>query len=241
MKEDFILESHGLKLNATDFHPESENAKTPAVLFIHGWTSEKARSYQYAEALTKLGYNCFLFDMRGHGTSDGDINSFKIRAFLDDVLIAYDHLADMDNIDKENISAVGSSFGGYLAALLSAKRPLKNLVLRAAADYKNEDFEKLKNTTSHEDEATTEWRSQPKDPSETFALEAVHKFGGNILIIQSEFDEAIPVQTTKNFENAVKDKSKMTHVLIKGATHSIKDGKYKDEVTQILTDWFSKK
>src|SRR5438445_592398 len=105
-------------LDAVLFYPQQIKEKTPTILFVHGWTSQKERSYQYAEALTELGYMCFLFDMRGHGKSEGDIKSFAISQFLDDVLAAYDYLVTIDGVDKENISAVGSSFGGYLITLL---------------------------------------------------------------------------------------------------------------------------
>ena len=120
-KQEFSFISDELRLDGTIFYPNNKGNKFPAILFVHGWTSERKRSYQYAKALSKLGYVCLLFDMRGHGTSDGDINKATTKEFLDDVLAAYDYLMKVEGVDKENISAVGSSFGGYLIALLSAK------------------------------------------------------------------------------------------------------------------------
>jgi esterase/lipase len=60
------------------------------------------------------------------------------------------------------------------------------------------------------------------------------------LIIESEKDDSVPHQTILNYVNAVKDKSKLTHILMKGAPHSIKEGKFRDEVERILVDWFKK-
>src|SRR3990167_11265720 len=239
-KQEFSFISDELRLDGTIFYPNNKGNKFPVILFVHGWTSEKKRSFQYAKSLSKLGYICLLFDMRGHGTSDGDINKATTKEFLDDVLAAYDYLMKVEGVDKENISAVGSSFGGYLIALLSAKRNVKNLAMRVPADYPNEDFDKTKTTSSHEDEAIMDWRRQQKQSSETYALDSLSKFNGNVLIIEAELDDAVPHQVMENYINAVKDKSKLTHVVMKNAPHSIKEGPFRDEVEKILVAWFGK-
>ena len=81
-----------LKLKGSLILPQKLLDKNPAILFVHGWTSHKERSYQYANGLAKLGYISFLFDMRGHGESDGNINTTTTKEFLDDVLAAYYYL-----------------------------------------------------------------------------------------------------------------------------------------------------
>lgn len=239
-KRNFSLYSGRLKLNGTFFYPSHKKAKNPAILFVHGWTSERKRSFQYAEALSKLGYICLLFDMRGHGTSEGDINAFTTKDFLDDVLVAYDHLSSTQDVHTKNITAIGSSFGGYLVALLSGKRKIKNLVLRAPADYPNEAFDKQKADFSGDSVELMEFRNKPRRPEESYALEALHKFEGNVLIIESEKDDIVPHQTIMNYADAVKNRNKLTHVVMKGAPHSIKEGKFRDEVEKILAKWFRK-
>jgi hypothetical protein len=229
------------KLSGVIFYPEVKKNKNPAILFVHGWTSEKERSYQHAQALSKLGYLCFLFDMRGHGESEGNRLLLTNKEFLDNVITAYDFLLSISGVDKENISVIGSSFGGYLIAQLSVKRKVRNLVLRAPADYPNEDFNKLKSLSTGDDPNIMVWREKPKQSSETYALEALNRFNGNVLIIESELDNRVPHQTIRNYINAVKDKSKLTHVLMKDAPHSIKEGKFRNEVEQILTSWFENK
>src|SRR5882762_6141103 len=98
----------GQKLNGNLFYPENPKEKNPAILFIHGWTSEMKRSYEYAEALSKLGYICMLFDMRGHGISEGNIDEQTRQDFINDILAAYDYLIKCEKVDEENVSAVGS-------------------------------------------------------------------------------------------------------------------------------------
>lgn len=238
--QSFTFYSGKQKLSGVLFYPPVKKSKNPAILFVHGWTSQKERSFQYAEALAKLGYICMLFDMRGHGASEGDINDSTFKDFLDDVICAYDYLLKDKGVDAENISAVGSSFGGYLVAFLSAKRKLKNLVMRAPADYPNKTFTDLKKLYSGDDPEAVNWRNQQRKPTETYALKAVHDFQGNILIIESEKDDSVPHQTIFNYANAVEDKSKLTHILMKDAPHSIKEGRFRDEVERILVNWFKR-
>ncbi|OGE03880.1 hypothetical protein A3B51_01415 [Candidatus Curtissbacteria bacterium RIFCSPLOWO2_01_FULL_41_18] len=235
----YTFENDGLRLDGTIFKPPDEKDKHPAILFVHGWTSERKRSFQYAKSLADLGYICLLFDMRGHGTSEGDINKATTKESLDDVLAAYDYLLQVEGVDKENISAVGSSFGGYLVTLLTTKRNVKRLVLRVPAEYPNSDFKKSKMQTSGgEDPAVYAWRNQHRKSRETFALEAVSNFKSKILIIESEKDDVIPHQVIENYINAIKDKSKLTHIVMKNAHHSIKEGPFRDEVERILVKWF---
>ncbi len=239
-KIDLSFQSGNVKLKGTLFYPSHKQSKHPAILFVHGWTSERKRSFQYAKALANLGYICLLFDMRGHGTSEGDKNVFTPKDFLDDVLAAYDYLSSVDGVDTKNISAIGSSFGGYLANVLSAKRKVSNLALRVPADYPNEAFYKLKTLFSGKNLKVMAWRNKPKRPKETYSIEALHKFEGNILIIESEKDDTVPHQTIDNYANAAKNKDKLTHVIMKGAPHSMKQGKFRDEVERILIEWFRK-
>lgn len=233
--ESHSFQSNGNRLDATVF-PSDRSGK--GVLFVPGWTSERPRSFQYARSLADIGYTCFLVDLSGHGTSEGNRDLLTNKDFLDDVVNSFDYFSALPQIDKDRISAIGSSFGGYLAALLSSRRGLDNLVLRAPADYPNDHFEKLKASVGGDNPEIMEWRSQPRNPDSTFALDAINNFNGRILIIESEKDDRIPHQTIVNYANAIKDQSKLSHVLLKDAPHSLHEGRFRDEVTRVLVDWF---
>lgn len=225
-------------LSGVIFYPTQLREKYPGILYAHGWTGSKDRGYQYAESVAKLGFICFLFDYRGHGESGGDLNSFTIAEFLTDILVAYDYFLTIKKVDKNNISGLGNSFGGYLLTIASLQRKFRNLALRAPADYPNEDFHKLKTISSHENNDIMIWRRKNKLPSQTFALDVLSKFVGDILIMESEYDDAIPHETIENYMNAVKDKNKLTYVLLKGAPHSIMEGAFRDEIEKALVTWF---
>lgn len=237
---EFLVDNN--KLKGSIILPKKIKDKNPAILFIHGWTSEKSRSYQYANSLTKLGFICFLFDMRGHGESEGNISTTTTKEFFDDVLAAYDYLIKMKNIDIQNISVVGSSFGSYLGSLLTMERNIKRLALRVPADYPNNFFNKSKMKTSGAlYPSIIVWRKLIKNPDDTFALKAISNFSGDILIIESERDEVVFHETIKNYINATNNKDKLTHVVIKNAPHSIKAGPFRNKTEKILVEWFKNK
>ena len=50
---------NGNKLKGTLIFPNKLKNKNPAILFVHGWTSARNRSYQYADSLAKLGIYLF--------------------------------------------------------------------------------------------------------------------------------------------------------------------------------------
>lgn len=231
----------GFILKGNLFFPKKVLDKNPGALFIHGWTSEKKRNFQYAEALIKKGFIVMVFDMRGHGISEGNINILTPKEFLDDCITAYEYFTHVTGVDKNNINIVGSSFGSYLGVILTSKRDVKNLVLRVPADYANETFEQPKMGNAGENPEVLAWRMIPKQFDETFALRAIHEFDGNILVIESEKDTIVPHPIIQNYLNAVQDANKLTHIVLQGAPHSIKDGPFKDEVTRILVSWFDKR
>lgn len=136
------------------------------------------------------------FTMRGHGTSEGELNKLTRQDFLNDAICAYNSLIKRKGVDANSISVVRSSFGVYMAALMSKERKVLNLVLRVPANYPNESFNHPQiNFSVDNNPFMIQWRFKSLGTQETFALEALRKFTGNILIIQSENDELVPLQT----------------------------------------------
>lgn len=95
----------------------------PTVLVVHGLNSNRAGDNALALAgrLHGLGYAVLLFELRGHGGSDGD----QVAAgYLErwDVLGAYDFLVDR-GVPPERIGILGNSMGGATALLAAAEEP----------------------------------------------------------------------------------------------------------------------
>ncbi len=239
MKEDVSFNVESQKLVGTIYYPQNLKSKNPAVLFIHGWTSNQNRYKELAERLNELGLVCLTFDMRGHGESDGDTNSQTRNDFIQDVVAAYDFLADLTEVEKQSISVIGSSLGAYLAAILTSLRPIKAIVLRAPANYPEEGFDQAQAKYSDEVEKL-KWRHQIRKPEDTTSLRALHNFAGQVLVVESGNDEIIPHRTVQNYLDAVRDKQKLTHIVVEGAPHSFSElPKFQQQYAEILYKWFA--
>lgn len=227
------------KLRGQLFYPSDLKDKNPAVIFLHGWTSGQDRYADQAKDLTRLGAICLTFDLRGHGISDGDINNQTRQDFLDDVLAAMDLLTKDTKVDSKNITIIGSSFGSYLAVLLTRHRKVKNLILRVPANYPDDLMGPI--AEANRDEAYKKI-PQSYNPKNNLALGALSEFIGNVLIIESGKDEIISPQTIKNYVNAVKDKSKLEHIVMKDAPHSLSGlPEFKKQAQIITREWLMKK
>jgi len=226
-------------IRGTLISPKHIAKKNPGVLFIHGWSSDQAGYISRAKAISKHGAICLTFDLRGHGNSDGVFKQLSRQNHFDDVLAAYDFLVSQKNVDKQQIGVVGASYGGYLASILASKRPIKWLVLRAPALYKDELFNRPTATLIRNDVRV--YRSTNIQPNENIALKSLIKFKGEILIVKSENDEEIPKQTIENYFRAINPTVTVTHKIIKGADHSLSKSKWKQKFIKILSEWFEGK
>ena len=131
----------------------------PGVLFVHGWGGSQARDLERAKEIAALGCTCLTFDLRGHAGTAAQRDQVSRAHNLQDVLAAYDALVAQPGVDRGAIAVVGSSYGGYLSALLTALRPVRWLSLRVPALYRDEDWDLPKKALDRDDLAR--YRSAP--------------------------------------------------------------------------------
>ena len=118
----------------------SPGSKMPAILFVHGWGGSQQRDLARARQITGLGCVCMTFDLRGHEKTESQRLTVTRQQNLEDLLAAYDRLASHPAVDPSAIALIGSSYGGYLATLLTTQRPVRWLALRVPALYWDEDW-----------------------------------------------------------------------------------------------------
>src|SRR2546427_540279 len=143
---DVALEKIGIavdsvRLDGTLLAPARE---FPGILYVHGWGGDQQHDLERAREAAGLGCVCVTFDLRGHGTDVNECTSVTRDQNLADIVAAYDWLARMPSVDASAIAVVGISYGGYLAAILSALRPVRWLALRSPALYKDTDWDSPK-------------------------------------------------------------------------------------------------
>jgi esterase/lipase len=245
MLQILIPVSSGRTLNANLFPvTESGNSKKPAALLLHGWTSSQDRMFDIAEMLSRRsGITCLTFDLSGHGKSDGEIGKHSRKEFLNDVIAAYNLLAAQPDVDLNNIGVIGSSFGGYLAALLTAHKKVEWLVMRVPADYPDEGFEEPKIPTPEDERSVNyKWRIAQRHWNTTDALRAIHNFKGKLLLVESGKDDIVPHQTIQNYADAMVEKRDLRYEIMQDAPHSLtKYPEFKAQFNELVFEWEKQK
>jgi fermentation-respiration switch protein FrsA (DUF1100 family) len=109
-----LTTADGLKLSGWYVPGTQPNA----IVIVHGIHANRAYLIPQAEILARAGYHLLLFDLRGHGLSEGNQVTFGYREALD-VEAAVDYLSTLPEVKQ--VGALGHSLGAAA-------------VVRAAAD-----------------------------------------------------------------------------------------------------------
>jgi uncharacterized protein len=235
--QDVELLVDGIKLSAKLFRPNA-GTNDSAVLLVHGWESAQDRMFGLATRLSNLGYTCLTIDLRGHGKSEGDHRKFSRKEFLQDVFAAYDFLASQSSVSKKAIYAIGSSFGGYLCALLPNERNVKGLVLRVPTDFIDDGYE-VSVFEQKDGWERSKWKAESHRTDETAALRSIGAFTGDILVVESGHDEVVPHTTVQSYGAAAKQ-DKLSYVVMKNAPHSITRFPHlQQEFARIVIAWLN--
>src|SRR5205807_4443659 len=128
---------------------------------------------------------CLTFDLRGHAKTKSQFETVSREDNLRDVVAAFDALAHHPGVDSAAMAVVGSSYGGYLAAILTSLRRVKWLALRAPALYKDSDWE-LPKRHLHQDPDLAAYRHRAVRAEVNRALCACAGFPGVVLHVVSE-------------------------------------------------------
>jgi pimeloyl-ACP methyl ester carboxylesterase len=194
----------------------------PGILFLHGLNSSHAGYVARAEAAAvELGAVSMTFDLSGHGASSGDFYSLSIADHLDDALAAYDRLLEEREVDPGRIGVAGASYGAYLAALLTARRPVARLALRVPALYADADMSVPVRARSG---------AGPADA----AYDALRRFAGAVLLVESGNDP-LSARTVPIYREA---SPQARHTLMKDAVHELRTPEEREQFLTTLLTFF---
>jgi alpha-beta hydrolase superfamily lysophospholipase len=206
------------------------------MLFVHGWGGSQQQYLTRAREIAALGCICLTIDLRGHARTDGQRETVSRAENLRDLLAAYDLLAAHPGVDSSAIAVVGSSYGGYLAAILTALRPVRWLALRVPALYQDAQWD-LPKQQLNQDPDLAEYRRRPLGPDDNRALHACAAFRGDVLIVESEHDNVVPHATIANYLAACSQARSVTSRLIERADHGLSDEISQRAYTSVLVTW----
>ncbi|MGE0861476.1 MAG: alpha/beta hydrolase family protein [Gammaproteobacteria bacterium] len=210
----------------------------PGVLFVHGWGGSQDQDLARAREVAGLGCASLTFDLRGHESTAERFESVNREQNLRDLLAAYDWFVGQRSVEPSAIAVVGISYGGYLATLLTALRPVRWLALRAPALYKDGDWTKPK-LALHADPDLTAYRQRTINWNENRALTACAAFRGDVLMIESECDRVIPHRVVENYIAAFSGARSMTSRVIAGADHGLSLKRWQQMYTALLVNWLT--
>lgn len=121
-----LTTSDGLKLAGWYIPGRQPNA----IILVHGIDANRAAVLPHAAILAGAGYHLLLFDLRGHGQSEGSEITYGYREALD-VQAAADYLLALPEIKQ--VGALGTSLGGAVVVRAAAvDRRLRAIVVESS-------------------------------------------------------------------------------------------------------------
>lgn len=180
------------------FVPEKSN-KEYCVLWLQGWSSAMdTHSEGISRMSAKSGVVFATLDTAGHGLHKFPLEKSTRKQRIEEIAALYDELI---NRGFEKVIVIGGSHGGYMAALLTSYRNIHTAVLRAPANYPDNEFDTPYEETMH---GTDYWNYVKRMGTEEVlsnskASKAIQKFDGFVYVVEHELDEIIPVEVPKHY------------------------------------------
>jgi dienelactone hydrolase len=212
-------------------------AAVPGMLFVQGWGSSQEVYLPRAHQIAALGCVGLTFEPRGVARGDPRHGTVSREDNLRDLVAAYDVLANRPGVDPAAIGVVGSSYGAYLAAILTSLRRVRWLTLRVPALYKDEDWAAPKQRLDKD--ALAAYRRRPVAPEENRALRACAEFEGDALVVESENDDTIRHAVVANYLAAFRRARSLTYRRIEGADHGLSDRGSQEAYAALLVGWLT--
>lgn len=99
-----------------------------AVILVHPFGARGVLMLEQAAALAQRGYTIFMFDLRAHGSSEGDTCTM---GWLEryDLLGALDYVQGRSEVDPDRIGVLGISLGAQIALCTAAECPALRAVV----------------------------------------------------------------------------------------------------------------
>jgi pimeloyl-ACP methyl ester carboxylesterase len=138
--EDVEIPSDDLRLAGWWVPAESEGGRRakgspadrpPAVVIVHGWESNRGRTFAHVRYLHAAGFHCLVFDVRGHGDNPPEELPISVPEFAADTVAAAHWL--MARPDVSAVGVLGHSMGAAGAIVAGAAEPRIGAVVSMSA------------------------------------------------------------------------------------------------------------
>lgn len=218
-------------------------------VLCHGFLSGKnsTTNKTLTRILTERGIATFCFDFFGHGDSDGPFEAITTTLAIHQTEAALDLVAARG---YGRIGLVGSSFGGLVAILTSARRSdIACLALKCPVV----DFAEELRITLGSDELP-QWQATDTIPNimggpdrvrlrydfyedclRQIAYGPAERITVPTLIVQGERDECVPLHQSRRLHDALRGPKRL--ILLPDADHQFTRGEDFHEMTTSISNW----
>jgi pimeloyl-ACP methyl ester carboxylesterase len=115
-----------LSIRGHIFGLEENSQSKPAVILSHGFLANEKTCHDYAKLFTKCGYIAFTYDFCGGGLgckSEGRTEDMSVLSEMSDLEAVLKFVRLHPAVQKEHISLLGCSQGGFVSAMVTKKIP----------------------------------------------------------------------------------------------------------------------
>ena len=219
---DFGLDFEDVRIPAGDYslagwfvpaaggaHPA---APRPGIVVVHGWESNRGRTFAHVRYLNAAGFPCLVFDVRGHGDSPEEYLPMNVPEFAEDTAAAVRWLAARPGVSA--VGVLGHSMGGAGAIVAASREPAIQAVTSLSAPA---DLVRMTRKTFEMAEMkipgpiatplaflTAAVLLAPRRHSlaDASAMDAAGKYRGPLLLIHGAQDHGVPVAHAGLIERA---------------------------------------
>jgi alpha-beta hydrolase superfamily lysophospholipase len=108
-----------------------EAKRRPAIAIVHGWESNRGRTFAHARYLHAAGFHCLVFDVRGHGDNPPETLAMNVPEFAEDTAAAARWLAARPDVSA--VGVLGHSIGAAGAIVAAVHEPAIEAVVSASS------------------------------------------------------------------------------------------------------------
>ena len=233
--------------------PVKRKGKCPAVVCFHGFTGSKTESHRLfvkmARMLAEAGVVCLRIDFRGSGDSEGDFSQMTIAREVEDARAALKFLRAVPGVDQKRVGILGMSMGGMVSAyILGSDKNIRTAVLWAPVGNPRRLVGGRLNEQTLTQLATMGvadmdgWAVGQAFVDEMLGLDPLQpitRVKGPVLILHGDNDEAVPLNETKAYVEALKRAGKkVQYHIVHGADHTFNSLPWETETLAMTFDWF---
>jgi uncharacterized protein len=195
--------------------PVAEMGRLPGIVIVHGWESNRGRTFAHVRYLHAAGFHCLVFDVRGHGDNPPETLPMNVPEFAEDTAAAARWLAARPEVSS--VGVLGHSMGGAGAVVAATHEPAIRAVvsLSAPADLvrmTRKTFDMAEMRIPEPIATPLAWFSAaillvPRHHAvvDASATAAAARYRGPLLLIHGAQDHGVPVEDLEHIARAANE------------------------------------